>query len=141
MSNTQTDLQTRIAERLNVAEQLAPVPEKDGTVDSWVKHYAALALAAYAAFQDSLERPGPELGYLSAIGTSATAAACALTVTPDAAANELWSLTPEAGALNGEWEEWLTSTLDGLGINPADLHPAYTAADFRSPAASSAATR
>ncbi len=51
----------------------------------------------------------------------------------ETAAEVIWNLTPELGALNGEWEEWLVDTLDEHGINPADIDPDYEAADFNSP--------
>lgn len=134
---------------LAIAERLAPVPatREQATTDAWVRHYAAQALAAWTVFHrevDSLPpNPGegsrPDLGYLSALGVAATSAAHAL---DGGTPGDLWDLTPEAGALNGEWEEWLADTLDAHGINPADIDPRYNAGDFRSPtqAAREAAT-
>lgn len=123
------------------AHVLAPQPDEDGTVDDWVRHYAAEALAAHAVFRSMLPSvshnpvPGsrPELGYVIHQAHAATAAAVALTTPTDQVARKLWDLTPEAGALNGEYLEWLEDTLDGLGINPGDIDPAYNTADFRSP--------
>lgn len=126
------------------AERLGPVPvsREQATPEAWVRRYIALSMAAFTAFESEVRdiRPGvpgsrPELGYLVTLAVSAMSAACALTVGRPAVAEELWWLTPEAGALNGEWEEWLTATLDEHGINPADIEPRYTAGDFRSPTA------
>lgn len=122
------------------AERLAPVPyDRDkATHEAWLRHYVALGLAAHVAFVDALPplgskpEPGscPDLGYLVTIATSATAAAVALDTPAESVAEELWELTPEAGALNGEWEEWLTDRADDLGINPADIDHRLDAADF-----------
>ncbi|GAA0495149.1 hypothetical protein Ade02nite_19130 [Paractinoplanes deccanensis] len=112
------------------AERLAPEPEQHATADDWIRHYAALALAAWREFRTA---SGVDLGLLSLVGTTATSAAVALTFNRQMAPGVIWSLTPEAGALHGEWEEWLTETLDRLGVNPADIHPGYEASDFRSP--------
>ncbi len=130
-------------EAFNVADRLAPLPESrdQATPMVWVRHYAATALAAHYVFRKSLPslredyKPGsrPDLGLLSATATSATAAAVALLNNVEVAAGTLWDLTPELGALNGEWEEWLVAVLDRLGVNPADINPYYEAADFRSP--------
>lgn len=124
------------------AQRLAPEPEKreDATAEAWLKHYAALAMAAHAAFRNALpgirakrEDYGPELGYLVTIGVTATAAAIALSSpSHEAAAKEIWDLTPELGALNGEYVDWLADLLDNLGINPADIERHYEAADFNS---------
>lgn len=125
-----------------VAERLAPEPvtRDAATVETWTRHYAALALAAHAAFHSAIRtvprnpEPGsrPDVGYLITIATASTAAAVALTATPGEVAHALWDFTPEAGALNGEYEEWLVTSLDELGINPADIDPRYNGADFRS---------
>ena len=126
---------------LDAAERLAPVPETrdEATKRAWVRHYAALGLAAWVEFRRTLpplgseSAPGsrPELGYLAEIGVAATAAVCALTLAGDAdMGGLLWDLTPEAGALNGEWEDYLIGMLAGMGINPADIDPALNAADF-----------
>lgn len=118
----------------DIAEHLAPVPDQGATADDWTRHYAALALAAWAAFHAAMGTDeARDLGYLSLIGTSATAAAIALTSPHDTAPDFLWDHTPEAGALNGEWEQWIVQKLDALGVNPADIHPSYVAGDFRSP--------
>jgi hypothetical protein len=127
------------------AERLAPEPASrdTATVEAWTRHYAALALAAHSAFDAALRtvprdpEPGsrPDIGYLIAIAVASTATAVALTATPDEVAHALWDFTPEAGALNGEYVDWLAETLDGLGVNPADLYPAFNGADFRSPRA------
>jgi hypothetical protein len=125
-----------------VAERLAPEPvsREAATTATWTRHYAALALAAHAAFNTAMRtvprnpEPGsrPDLGYLITVAVSSTAAAVALTATPDEVAHALWDFTPEAGALNGEYEEWLAGTLDNLGVNPADIDPRYNGDDFRS---------
>jgi hypothetical protein len=137
-----TDTATDPIDMLNNAERLAPTPDsRDATVEDWIRSYAALALAAHAAFQGALPPSGskvapgsrPDLGYLISIAVSSTAAAVALDTPREAVTEELWALTPEAGALNGEYIDWLTDTLDRLGINPADLDPAFEAADFKSP--------
>jgi len=137
-----THTATSPTDLLNNAERLAPTPDsRDATVEDWIRSYAALGLAAHAAFRATLPslRPGgvrgsrPDLGYLITIAVSSTAAAVALDTPREAVTQELWALTPEAGALNGEYIDWLTDTLDRLGINPADLDPGFDAADFKSP--------
>jgi hypothetical protein len=117
------------------AHRLAPLPaeREDATILAWTRHYAGLALAAHAAFYDASETPGPELGWLSTIAGTATAAARAVSDRGMAVGGALWDLTPELGALNHEYEEWLVEVLDNLGVNPADIDPRYHAADFRSP--------
>jgi hypothetical protein len=136
---------------LDIAERLAPVPasQAEATTRAWVRHYAAVALAAHAAFRDALPTISacpdlgsrPELGYLAQIANSSTAAAHALlVVTDDEEQTDLWDLTPEAGALNGEYLDWLAEVLDVVGINPADLYPWFNAADFRSPSQLAAVT-
>ncbi len=121
------------------AERLAPVPatREEATTDAWVRHYAALSLAAFTEFTRSLPQGAaggsrPDLGHLVGLAVAAMSAAHALSTT-SRRPRGLWDLTPEAGALNGEWEEWLADTLDAHGINPADINPEYNAADFRSP--------
>jgi hypothetical protein len=131
------------------ADRLAPVPNQDSTIDDWVRHYAALALAAWTVFEREtsnlpphpVEGSRPDIGYLATIGVTATSAAIALTNSQQYVARLLYDLTREAGALNGEWEEWLADTLDELGINPADINPEYVAGDFRSPFTTEEATR
>lgn len=136
------------AERARVAfkisAQLAPRPDSDdAAVSDWLRHYAALALAAHGIFREAeavLRRPvvkasRPDLGYLVTIATSATAAAVALAAHPEARAKTLWAVTPGAGNLNGEDVDWLAENLDGLGVNPADLYRWFDAADFKSPVA------
>lgn len=128
------------------ASRVAPEPTErsEATVTAWRRHYAAQALAAHVEFRRVLPplgaapgEPGsrPELGYLIAIAVASTTAAIALSVPADEAAGLIWDLTPEAGALNGEYLEWLAGQLDDLGINPADIDPAYDGADFTSPMA------
>lgn len=128
---------------LAVAERLAPVPatREEATCDAWVRHHAAQGLAAFAAFngeirglishQERLSRP--ELGYLVGLGVASMHAAYALCASALDRPGRLWDLTPEAGALNGEWEEWLAAICDRFGVNPADINPQYNAADFKSP--------
>lgn len=124
------------------AERVAPLPnDPDASREEWARHYAATALAAHVAFLAVLktvpERPEPgsrpTLGHMAAIMTSAAAAACALVTAPEKVARWLWNLTPELGALNGEYIDWLAETLDNFGVNPADIDPAFNPADFRSP--------
>ncbi|WP_229401936.1 hypothetical protein [Micromonospora okii] len=124
---------------LNTALTLAPQPDtrETATREAWVRHYAALALAAYAeqraGFRNLPRNPAPgsrpDLGRLGLIATSALTAAAAL-VDPDDAPALIWDLTPEAGALNGEWEDWLADTLVRHGINPAAVDPDLDPADF-----------
>lgn len=121
------------------AEALAPVPatREQATADAWARHYAALALAAWTVFHravsstDMPEDSRPDLDLLSGLAVAATAATHKLAY-PDAP-DDLWDITPEAGALNSEPEEWLVEVLDAHGINPADIDPRYSAGDFRSP--------
>lgn len=131
-----------IYEWLNVAEDLAPTPtEPEAPREDWARHFAALALAAHAAFRDQLPRiptgprePGrgsmPELGYLMHIASGAKAAAVALLTPADEVSALIWDLTPEQGSLNGEDVDWLADTVAKLGINPAHLYPWYAEADF-----------
>jgi hypothetical protein len=130
---------TSVHPALDAAERIAPVPEtrEQATTEAWVRHYAALALAAHVEFRRALppigSKPGsrPELGYLVEIGVAATAAVVALTNTdPAEVGGELWDLTPEAGALNGEWEDYLDGVLVGVGINPADINDYLDPAGF-----------
>lgn len=126
-------------DRLNRATEIAPVPSsRDADQADWIRHYTAQALSAHAAFRDIMEQPGPPLPqsgwtYLPLIGEASTAAAVSLASGSPDRTGTLWDLNPDCGALNGEWEEWLTGTLDRLGINPADIDGRYRAADFRSP--------
>ncbi len=135
---------TDLYETFNIADRLAPAPTtaEEATPAAWVRHYAATALAAHYVFRKSLGRldpdspvsaTRPDLGLLVTIGTSALAAAVALLNDRETAAETIWNLTPELGALNGEWEAWLVDTLDEHGVNPADIDPDYEAADFTSP--------
>jgi hypothetical protein len=128
---------------LAAAERLAPEPRRrdHATTGTWALHFAGQALAAYATFRDALhtlprnaERDSrPDLGYLVGVAVAATAAACAPTTPPEKVGLRIWNLTPEAGALNGEYVDWLAETLDRLGVNPADIDTAFSAGDFRSP--------
>lgn len=125
---------------LGAAEQVAPAPtsREAATREAWIRHYAAQALAAYAEFRDRIRtiepnpQPGsrPDLGVLSLIATTSTAAAVGLIYTEDYAPGLIWDLTPEAGALNGEWEDWLDDVLVRHGVNPADIDPHLNPADF-----------
>lgn len=133
-----------------IAERLAPVPgtREAATADAWIRHYAALALAGTAVFDDAVRTipagaaPGsrPDIGYLATMVNAAIAAAYAFQHIEDYAPG-LWDLTPEAGALNGEWVDWLAETLDRYGINPADIDPRFVAADFRSTSQAGAVTQ
>ncbi|MFG2046162.1 hypothetical protein ACGFIW_01860 [Micromonospora sp. NPDC048935] len=124
----------------NAAHRLAPPPatRDAATRDAWVRHYAADALAAYATFRDAIRTvtpttaggSRPDLGYLTLAATAATAAAAALTDRTDYAPELIWDLTPELGALNGEWEDWLVDVLVRRGVNPGHIDPAYNPADF-----------
>jgi hypothetical protein len=120
------------------AERLAPRPEcrEDATREQWVRHEAATGLAAYAVIHDAIrdsDVPISNIGLLSALGSASVAAVVAMTRRWDQIAGDLWDLTPELGALNGEYVDFLARTLDAYGINPADIEPAFDAADFRSP--------
>jgi hypothetical protein len=132
---------TTIHPSFEVAERLAPVPYDPGqsTRDAWIRHFAALGLAAHVAFRAALGRLSdgpkedwrPDLGYLAEIGVAATAAAAALVAdSPEEAPSLIYSLTPEAGALNGEWMDWLYDVLEARGINPAHIDPNLNATDF-----------
>jgi hypothetical protein len=126
---------TEAVDLINNADSLAPCPtaRDEATTKAWTRYHAALALAAHAAAHRLLGKDPVMFGALTLVAVSATAAAIALTTTPDEVARELWELTPECGALNGEWSAWLVETLDRLGVNPADVDPDYSAADFSSP--------
>jgi hypothetical protein len=131
----------------DVAERLAPPPTKrldelgvGGEREAeWTCYYAALALAAHAEFREALTtlhdrgEPGsrPELGWFMDIATSATAAVVALGQ-PARVGEALWDLTPECGALNGEYLDYLAELLDKYGVNPADIYRWFEAADFQS---------
>lgn len=123
------------------AERLAPAPSKpaDSTPEAWIRHFAATGLAAHVAFRAALptlkpdSEPGsrPELGYLVGMAVYATSAAAALSAdSPAEAAELIYNLTPEAGALNGEWEDWLDETLAAHGINAADIDPDLNPSDY-----------
>lgn len=139
----QLDVVSNTHPAFEVAERIAPVPatRDEACTEAWLQHYVALALAAHTAFHDALPILGskpvpgsrPDLGYLIDIATAATATAVALSTPPDEVGTLLWDLTPESGALNGEYLDWLTQRADALGINPADLDHRLDAADFRSP--------
>lgn len=131
----------------DVAARLAPQPTKrldelgvGGEREAeWNAHYAALALAAHAEFRAALDTLGsspapgsrPDLGYLMMIATSATAAVVALGP-QDHLGQRLWDLTPECGALNGEYIDYLADLLNKYGVNPADIYRWFDAADFES---------
>lgn len=120
---------------LNRAAELAPVPDRsDADPKLWVRHYAAQAMAAHAAFR-LVERidPGPNLGYLALLGTAATAVVVAIMEPAEVVSHALWDVTPEAGDLNGNWIGFLADTLEAHNINPADLYPWFEAKDFTSP--------
>ncbi len=138
---------------LNRAAEVAPQPaEKDGpdVRQAWARYFAAIALAADSAVRMMVsdrfgmtaeERSGkhPELGYLAMLAHGATSAAVPLLTDPAEHLELLWSLTPEAGALNGEWSEWLTERCVELGVNPAELDPFLQASDFDGPSRLAAA--
>lgn len=127
------------ANPINTALRIAPAPAErsDATRHAWVRHYAAQALACWATFRAEIRNlprnpePGsrPDLGYLALAATSSTTAAVALMGALDAP-TLIWDLTPEAGALNGEYEDWLTDVLVRYGINPGDIDPDLDPADF-----------
>lgn len=125
-----------------VAEKLAPVPaaREEATTDAWVRHYAAQSFAAFAEFTRAIPATlgraagdRPDVSVLIGLAVASMSAAYAIAHPGSWLPRGLWDLTPEAGALNGEWEEWLVDTLDRYGINPADINPAYNSADFNSP--------
>lgn len=119
---------------LNRAAELAPVPAVGAEPAEWVRHYAAEAMAANAAFRLLMGTDrGEELAYLSLLANAALAAAVALEAPSETAARVIWELTPEAGALNGEWVGHLADTLEAHDINPADLYPWFEAKDFAAP--------
>lgn len=125
---------------LNRAEELAPVPvtKEQATKEAWVRHFCAQALAAYAGAHHLLctsspKERGEQYGALVLMAHASTSAALGLDTPSEDLPHRLWRFTPEAGALNGEWEEWLADTLDRFGVNPADVDDRYNAADFRSP--------
>jgi hypothetical protein len=131
---------------LNRAAELAPTPTSRGhaTRGAWIRHYAAQALAANVTLRHTIHdlpanpQPGsrPDIGYLAALANAATAAAAALTAAspdPARAARLIYDLSPDAGALNGEWDDWLNETLVVYGINPADIDPDLSRDDFTGP--------
>jgi hypothetical protein len=123
---------------LNRAHELAPTPGEHGTRDDWMRHYVAQALAAFAGFYvvtHDVQRGDsrPEIGYLAIIGHTSVAAVLGLDAPADELTRVLWEHTPEGGALNGEWEQYIVDTLDRLGVNPADIDGRYVAGDFTSP--------
>lgn len=122
---------------MNLATRLAPVPESaDAPVAEWIRHHAASGLAAHVAFQSELKAPSPTLGLLAKISVYAAHAIALLVEETDGEGDVsrlLYDLTPEAGALNGEWVEFLTDALDKYGINPADIDPDLNPADFKAP--------
>ena len=133
------DTADRARKAFDLVEHVAPSPDvREAATSDWARHYAALALAAHgvarAAVAGLPPNPGkgsrPDIGYLTAIAVSATAAAAALLGDPAEVSKLLWELTPEAGNLNGEDVDWLADNLDGLGVNPADLYRWFNAADF-----------
>lgn len=125
---------THPTDLLNRAHELAPTPDADGDRNAWIRHYAAQAMAALAAFR-IVERtnPGPNLGYLILLHTAAAAAVVTLEAPADQVTRLLWELNPDGDAMNGEMLEHLADTLEMHGINPADLYPWYDAKDFTSP--------
>lgn len=130
----------KVESLFDAAAKVAPAPEtrEGANRETWVKYYAAVALAAYATFRAEIRtltpRPAPgsrpDLGYLMEAATSATAAAAALTDQTDYAPKLIWDLTPESGAFNGEWEEWLADVLVRRGINPGHIDPDLNPDDF-----------
>lgn len=124
---------------INTAERLAPAPtvREGANRTTWVKHYAAQALACWATFRAEIRnlrpnpQPGsrPDLGYLTLAAVASTTATAALINDPDTPAL-IWDLTPESGALNGEYEDWLADVLVRHGINPGDIDPDLDPADF-----------
>ncbi|MET8278248.1 hypothetical protein [Micromonospora sp. NPDC005174] len=129
-----------IIDPFHASANLAPAPKtrEAATREAWIRHYAAEALAAHAKFRAEISTlphnpaPGsrPDIGYLILAATSATAAAVALTEPTSDAPELIWDLSPELGALNGEWEEWLVDVLVRYGVNPGHIDPAYSADDF-----------
>jgi hypothetical protein len=123
---------------LNRAHEIAPTPDENGTRDDWKRCFAAQALAAFAAFYQVTHEvktgdDRPEIGYLALIGHTSVSAVLGLDAPADQLPTLLWEYTPEGGALNGEWEQYICYVLDRLGINPADLDERYDARHFTSP--------
>ncbi len=118
------------------AHDIAPPPnmEEEATTETWMRYYVAQALATYTAFRDAVGTvekdpvPGSRPDMVS-LAVASTAAAVAIDGSPDVAA-KLWELTPEHGALNGEWEDWLIERAVHLGINPAHINHYLDPADF-----------
>lgn len=131
--------QAAVTDLINTAERIAPAPTSrdSATRTTWIKHYAAQALACWATFRREIRNltpnPAPDgrpdIGYLALTAVSSTTAAAAL-IDPHNAPALVWDLTPELGALNGEWEEWLADVLVRHGINPAHVDPDLDPADF-----------
>ena len=130
---------TDIYSPFHAAAKIAPEPadRDNATREAWIRHYAALALASWVVFHDVITRRNtnpqpddlPDISFLAVIGSSSTAAAIALTH-PDDAPTLIWDYTPEAGALNGEFEDWLEDVLVRHGINPAHIDHRRDAGDF-----------
>ncbi|MEU0078414.1 hypothetical protein ABZY58_11005 [Micromonospora tulbaghiae] len=131
---------TTIETPFEAAHRLAPQPatRETATRDAWIRHYAAEALAALAVFHTEINahlaaRPATgsrhDLGYLTLAAEAAIAAAVALTDPADAP-GLIWDLTPELGALNGEWQDWLVETLVKHGVNPGHIDREFNADDF-----------
>ncbi len=118
---------------LNRAVEIAPVPGRDDDRKAWIRHYAAAAMSALAAFRlTERTSPGPQLGYLALSADAAIAAVIALDAPAAEVTRLLWEMSPE-GEGDGEVVlEFLAHTLEAHGINPADLYPWYRAEDFTS---------
>jgi hypothetical protein len=116
---TTTEHRNHFADAAELAPR--PVDRATATAETWGVHYAARALAANAAFKDELDdmddlppageemRGRIDLGALVAVATSSTAAALALLEPGTAVGTDLWDLTPECGALNGEYIDRLVA--------------------------------
>jgi len=120
-------------EAFTAAARLAPEPafRDEATAAGWLAHFAALGLAAHAAFRDAARVEAnpdadsrPDLGYLLAIVNSATAAAVALVTPPEEVGAKLVDVSRDSVG-------WLIHTLyERCGINPAELCRWLDAADF-----------
>lgn len=128
------------------AGRLAPQPKtrEEATADGWARYYAAEAVATNAYLRQILNQDGPpkgDISFIVGVSVAATAVALALTTSREEIAEKLWDITPELGALNGEWEEEMIDLLDRLSVNPADIDPDLDPADFDSPSQREEANR
>lgn len=123
----------------NIAPQ--PKTEAEATTEAWLRHYAVRAQSLYAAYRVTMDaffksptgseeyhRLGRQMGTQveSALAHQMVAYLLATTAAlpgADERAQGIWDLTPELGALNGEWEDQLAGLLGGLGIDWDGISP------------------